>query len=201
MKIEIVPIERVKPYRGNPRINQANVEKVSESLKEFGWRQPIVVDRDFVVIAGHTRLKAAEALGWLEVPVHVAENLSPAQAKAYRLADNRLAENSLWDNAKLCVELADLQALDMVGMTGFTEADLARLFGEPEQEREWEGMPEFRNENKQAFRSIIIHFADQESVEKFAKLLKQEVTPKTRFLWFPKLVIERFADKRYAAQS
>ena len=87
MKIAMLPIEDVKPYARNPRRNDGKaVEKVAASIREFGFRQPIVVDRDMVVVAGHTRLKAAQALGLKRIPVHVAADLTPAQARLYRLA-------------------------------------------------------------------------------------------------------------------
>ena len=81
------PIERVKPYEGNPRINDAAVNAVARSIQKFGFRQPIVVDEDGVIVVGHTRWLAARKLGLNDVPVHVAKGLTPAQVKAYRLAD------------------------------------------------------------------------------------------------------------------
>jgi ParB-like chromosome segregation protein Spo0J len=92
------------------------------------FRQPIVVDEDGVIIVGHTRYKAALKLGMTEVPVHVAVGLSPAQAKAYRIADNQTAQLSGWDDDKLVLELAQLQEMDFeVALTGFSDEDLQRL--------------------------------------------------------------------------
>jgi ParB-like chromosome segregation protein Spo0J len=88
MQVELSPIDSVRPYENNPRLNDAAVDAVAASIKEFGFRQLIVVDEGGVIIVGHTRYKAALKLGLAEVPVHVAAGLSPAQAKAYRLADN-----------------------------------------------------------------------------------------------------------------
>ena len=82
MQITLWPIERVKPYERNPRQNDSAVESVAASLKEFGWRQPIVVDAAGVIVVGHTRWKAAQKLGLKEVPVHVAEDLTAEQTKA-----------------------------------------------------------------------------------------------------------------------
>ena len=98
LKVEWWPTQRVTPYPHNPRkLAPGAVAKVAASLTEFGWRQPIVVDQDGVVIAGHTRLLAAQSLGQEAVPVHVACGLSAAQAKAYRIADNRTAAENTWD--------------------------------------------------------------------------------------------------------
>jgi len=114
MKIDLWPLGRIKPYPNNPRVNDSAVDAVAASLKEFGWRQPIVVDEDGVIIVGHTRWKAAQKLGMTEVPVHVATGLSPEQIKAYRIADNQVATIADWNFDLLPLELADLQAADYV---------------------------------------------------------------------------------------
>src|SRR5690606_321781 len=101
MHVSLTPIERVIPYARNPRNNKAAVAKVAASIREFGWRQPIVVDSNMVVIVGHTRLLAAQQLGLENVPVHIAEGLTEAQVKAYRLADNRTHEEAEWDSELL----------------------------------------------------------------------------------------------------
>lgn len=126
MDIRNVSIDAVKPYERNPRRNEAAVEKIAASLREFGWQQPIVTDAEMVVIAGHTRLLAAKSLGMTEVPVHVAKGLSPSQVKAYRLADNKLGEFAEWDKGLLDMELKDLElALYDMSQTGFTAEELA----------------------------------------------------------------------------
>ena len=102
-------IADIIPYDKNPRLNDGAVEAVANSIKEFGWRAPIVVDKDMVIICGHTRLKAAIQLGLEEVPVHIADNLTPEQVQAYRIADNRTGEIAEWDYSLLPVELKELQ--------------------------------------------------------------------------------------------
>jgi len=98
MKIEIWPLTKIIPFARNARkIPPQAVNKVAASIQEFGWRVPIVVDREGVVICGHTRLLAAQKLGLQEVPVHVADNLTPAQVRAFRLLDNRSHEETSWD--------------------------------------------------------------------------------------------------------
>src|SRR5262249_32042648 len=101
MKNELWKLTDIKPYLGNPPGNDPGVDAVAKSIQEFGFRQPIVVDAEGVILAGHTRYKAALKLGLERVPVHVAVGLSPAQAKAYRLADNATAGLSHWDDDKL----------------------------------------------------------------------------------------------------
>jgi len=118
----MMAIGDVKPYANNPRNNKQAVDKVAASLKEFGFRQPIVVDKDHVVIVGHTRLLAAKKLKMTEVPVLIADDLTDEQVKAYRLADNKTAEFAQWDLDKLTDELAGIADIDMEDF-GFNLAD------------------------------------------------------------------------------
>lgn len=117
MKVKTVSINQIKPYENNPRNNDDAVDAVANSIKEFGWQQPIVVDNDRVIIAGHTRYKAAKKLGYKEVPIVVADNLTKQQVNAYRLADNKVGELANWDTKKLDDELQAL--LDQIDMTDF----------------------------------------------------------------------------------
>jgi len=125
MKIEMRKTAEIKPYERNPRINDAAVDAVARSIKEFGWRQPIVVDAEGVIICGHTRWKAAQKLGLDKVPVHVATDLTPTQVKAYRIADNKLAELAEWNMELLPIELAELKeaGVDMT-LLGFSLDEL-----------------------------------------------------------------------------
>ncbi len=113
MKVIEVPIEQIKPYENNPRINDDAVHETANSIKEFGWQQPIVVDKNNVIIVGHTRLKAAKQLGLTKAPVVIADKLSDEQVKAYRLADNKTGELADWDLELLDLELNDITELDM----------------------------------------------------------------------------------------
>ena len=108
MTIKSVSLNDIKPYENNPRINESAVDKVVNSIDEFGFQNPIIVDKNGVIIAGHTRYKAAQKLDLKEVPVIVAENLTEEQAKAYRLADNKTGEFAGWGENKLNAELFEL---------------------------------------------------------------------------------------------
>jgi 3'-phosphoadenosine 5'-phosphosulfate sulfotransferase (PAPS reductase)/FAD synthetase len=133
LRVKYVPIGDVRPYEDNPRRNDGAVRAVVNSLREFGWKQPVVVDADGTIIAGHTRYKAALALEMTHVPVVVASDLTPEQCAAYRLADNRTAELAEWDAELLAQELDGLADLDM-SQFGFdsgetlTGADIDALF-------------------------------------------------------------------------
>ena len=110
------------PYENNPRNNDEAVEYVANSIREFGFKVPIVVDKDNVIVAGHTRLKAAQLLGLEEVPVVVADDLTPEQVKAFRLADNKTGELAEWDFGLLNLELDEIADIDMTGF-GFQIED------------------------------------------------------------------------------
>ena len=129
MQIELRPIADIKPYDRNPRHNDNAVDAVASSIRAYGFRQPIVVDADGVIVVGHTRWKAAQKLGLAQVPVHVATELTAAQAKAYRIADNQVASIADWNYELLPIELAELKALDIeLASLGFDEDDLAKIF-------------------------------------------------------------------------
>ena len=108
MEVTEMPVDSIRPYENNPRNNEPAVEKLANCIREFGWRQPIVVDADGVIVCGHTRYYAALKLGLATVPVHVAYDLTPEKVAAYRLADNKVAEIATWDFDKLDEELKKL---------------------------------------------------------------------------------------------
>ena len=112
MKLKMMAVDDLIPYENNPRNNDEAVDFVANSIKEFGFKVPIVVDSDNVVIAGHTRLKASKKLGLKEVPTIIADDLTEEQVKAFRLADNKAGEIATWDDQKLDLELAGID-LDM----------------------------------------------------------------------------------------
>jgi DNA modification methylase len=131
MLIEMRDIDQIIPYDKNSRVNDGAVDAVVASIREFGWRQPIVLDGEGVIVVGHTRYKAAQKLGLKQVPVHVATDLTPAQARAYRIADNQTATIADWDTDLLPLELADLKGMDVnLSLLGFDAEELARLMGE-----------------------------------------------------------------------
>src|SRR5210317_474656 len=145
MKIETADINTIKPYENNPRkLKDSAIEKVAMSLKEYGFRQPIVVDKDRFIVVGHTRYRASKKLGLKEVPITIADNLTPQQINAYRIADNRTAEESEWDNELLKMELKELDLKDFnLELTGFNEDQLNNmLFEEKEGLTDEDEVPE-----------------------------------------------------------
>lgn len=147
MVVEQWPVTKPQPYERNARIiPQAAISKVAESIKAFGWRQPIVVDEEGVILAGHTRLLAAKQLKLEEVPVYVAKGLSPEQARAYRLMDNRANQESMWDHLVLKDELSRLSAkADFdVTLTGFNDEEFAAFTQQVDSGRYGDAPTEFK---------------------------------------------------------
>ena len=133
MKIKVVPIGKVIPYARNPRKNHRAIDKVAASIQEFGWQQPIVIDSESVIVAGHTRYLAAQKLGLKKIPVHFAEGLSKIKIKAYRLMDNRCRDDSEWEKELLKVELEEIKGngFDLT-LAGFEDVEISKLLEEVE---------------------------------------------------------------------
>lgn len=178
MKIKQTDINKVIPYARNPRNNQGAIAKVAASIKEFGWQQPIVVDSEMVVIAGHTRLAAAQSLGMKTVPVFVASDLTETQVKAYRIADNKIAQSSEWDDDLLALELGDLQEtdfdLDILGWDGalpeFSEMPDYSILDDEDMEGQLDEMAagvkkaiqiEFESQDYELATELVRHFRSQ----------------------------------------
>lgn len=113
MNIVMKKLEELKPYENNPRKNEGAVEKVAESIRQFGFKVPIVISADGTIVTGHTRYKAATELGLNEVPCIIADDLTDEQIKAFRLADNKVGEFSSWDFSLLTQELEELSDFNM----------------------------------------------------------------------------------------
>lgn len=139
-KIVYIQIDKLQEYENNPRKNEAAVDAVAESIKNFNFQVPIVVDANNVIVAGHTRLKAARLLGLEKVPCIVADDLTPEQIKAFRLADNKTGELAGWDFAKLEEELAALDGFDMsaFGFVQNEDVDIDSFFEDSGEKNEKE---------------------------------------------------------------
>lgn len=131
--IIMLPVPEVRPYEKNPRKNADAVKYVKASIEKFGFKQPIIVDSNRVIIAGHTRLEAAKSLGMAEVPCIVADDLTDAQVKALRLADNKVAEFSEWEMNLLGGELGELAEISDIDMGDFGFDDNLDKIGDEEE--------------------------------------------------------------------
>jgi len=208
LRLEYLPVSELIPYTKNPRKNDAAVERIANLIKEYGFKKPILVDEKNnknEIIAGHTRLKAALLLGIEKVPVIFADDLSPEQVKAFRIADNKSSEWAEWDISLLTEEISDLSETGFdIDLTGFSDIEVSNLLpdyndnsspdhsiyggGVPVNDPmgEWNGMPEFNNPDVMGVKQIIVHFETWDDVREFAELVEQKITEKTKYIWFPK---------------
>lgn len=193
MKVVYKNIDDLIPYVNNTRTHSEHqVEQIASSIKEFGFTNPILVDEDGGVIAGHGRIMAARKLHLGAIPTVQLEGLTPAQKKAYIIADNKIALNAGWDDRILKLEMKTLEELNFdATLTGFEQGEITNLFldieeGKTDPDEEWVGMPEFEQEDANSFRKIIVHFECESDAQEFARLLGQEITDKTKSIWHPK---------------
>ena len=176
-EVNMVQIGSIKPYETNPRDNKKSVDKVVDSIKQYGWRVPIVVDENSVILAGHTRYKAARILGLESVPVHMADNLTDEQKTAFRIMDNKAQDFSEWDKDLLTVELKKLADLDFdMAMTGFSFDEIEKLtqdlldFEEPQEiitDQEFEKLDDIQSSNVR----MVNLFLNQESEPYFQEMI------------------------------
>jgi hypothetical protein len=206
MKTESVKIKDLLNDPSNVRKHdERNIDAIKASLKRFGQQKPIVVDVKGIVVAGNGTLDAAKSLGWKEVQV-VRTKLEGAEAIAYAVADNRTAELAIWDEDALAQTLAALHTDESIDelVTGFTQLDFDELCVPKEDvdlSDEWEGMPEFIQEDKTAHKRIVVHFKDEKTVKDFAEKMDVSITAKTQYIWLPKQETEYVQHKKYVSQE
>lgn len=134
MSVVELSIDEIIPYDNNPRRNEKAVEAVANSIREFGFKNPIILDKDYVIISGHTRRLAALKLGLEKVPCYIAADLTDEQVRAFRLADNRVASFATWDEEKLREEIKGIAGIDMTDF-GFKEDVIKDIFKEQKMHR------------------------------------------------------------------
>ena len=160
-------ISEIKPYERNPRRNDEAVTYLVESISSFGFKQPIVVDKDGVIVAGHTRFKAAKQLGMTEVPCVVADDLTPEQIKAFRLADNKVGEIATWDFELLHLELDDLEdfEIDMSDFGFYNDFDEDQFDDLFERKPEPEAAQEAEEQAPEFWKVIVRAESEEEAKE------------------------------------
>lgn len=196
-KIVLTETNKLVPYARNSRVHsEEQVAQIAASIQEWGFTVPILIDEKNTLIAGHGRLLAAQKLELEKVPVMVAKNWSDAQKAAYVIADNKLTENSRWDEELLKVEIKQLEFDQFdVSKLGFGLDEMADLFldkdfGETDAFNEWQDMPEYDNDEIQYFRSIKVHFDNQEDVDEFAAKTGLKLSEATKFIRYPENIKE-----------
>jgi len=205
LSIEYKATGELVPYVNNSRTHsEQQVQQVAASIKEFGFTNPILIDEDGGIIAGHGRLLAAQLLGLSDVPTITLKGLTEAQKKAYVIADNKLALNSGWDSELLKIELDALKESDFnLDAIGFEESELLNLLlgveqGELDTDEEWTDMPEFDQPDATSFRKLIVHFDTPEDAAEFFSIIGQSDTGKTKSTWFPEKERNDFEAERYS---
>lgn len=160
-KIEQIETGKLIPYARNSRTHsEAQVAQIAGSIREFGFTNPVLIDAENGIIAGHGRIMAAQKLGLKDVPCIRLDHLTETQRKAYVIADNKLALNSGWDEEMLSLELSDLRELDFdLGLLGFTEDEVGAF------DVEEAGMPELSSDDKQPFQQMTFTVHDEQAEE------------------------------------
>ena len=202
MKVKQTKLNDLKPYENNPRLHsELQIIQIATSIKEFVFINPILADEKNMILAGHGRFLASQRLELDKVPVVVVEGLSEAQKKALVIADNKIASNSEWDEDLLWEEIRKLNELGFdINKLAFEEMEVLPMIDPnvvSDLTGEWEDMPEFTEDDKTAFRTILVHFTCEEDVDKFSKLVKQSFTDKTKFMWYPEQENMDTEAKRY----
>lgn len=199
-----VQVDALIPAARNSRTHSPDqIAQIAGSIREFGFTNPVLIDGVRGIIAGHGRVLAARKLGLATVPCIELGHLSEMQKRAYIIADNKLALNAGWDLEMLRIEIEGLLSDDFdVSLAGFDASDLTSILldretGENDAAAEWQGMPEFNQEDQSAYKRLVVNFATQADVNRFAELIEQAVSEKTRSIWFPAAEIGHYADKSY----
>lgn len=205
LKIVYRPLKDLTPYASNARTHDdRQVLQLVASIEEFGWTNPILIDEHGEIVAGHGRVLAAEQIGIASVPTITLSGLSDAQKAAYRIADNRLPLNAGWNGELLKLEIEALQDVEFdVGLLGFSDLELGDILGvEPDDPSDhWVGMPAFDQENNNGVRQLIVHFETDADVALFAQLVQQQITAKTKYIWYPEHKRESTVNKAYISDE
>ena len=205
MSIEVLEknLSDLKENPDNPRDHSSKqVDQIASSIKEFGFVNPILIDEEDSIIAGHGRFKAAKKIKLKKVPTICLKGLSENQKKALIIADNKIAINSSWNEDLLWNQIKQLTDIDFdISIIGFDKEQIIPFIADDNLVddilEEWNDMPEFDQSDLTAKRSIIVHFAKEEDVEKFFKLVNQSYTDKTKYIWFPEQADMDTESKRY----
>lgn len=218
LKIVMTPLEKLKGYENNARTHsEEQVDDIARSIEKFGFLNPILVDGEGEIIAGHGRYAAASKLGLKKVPTIDASHLSEEQVRLYRIADNRIAEKSEWNKDLLKLEFEQILELGTetdLSITGWDFPKLQELLATPDQvvdeatATEWKEMPSFDHKDESAFFAVKVSFANAEAVADFAKLIGQDISVGEgkdrryiKSIWHPKAEIRTMMDKRYDSEA
>ena len=190
------------PYTNNSRLHdETQLGQLVASINEFGFTNPVLLDGANGIIAGHGRVMAANVLGLETVPTIELEHLTDEQKAAYVIADNKLAQNAKWDDEILRLELQSLSDVDYdLSILGFDEASLSRLLDVAETAdafEEYNQAIEYENKNANPYKSLIVHFENEQDVDNFKHLIKQNFSNSAKYIYHPIQVRKETESKRY----
>lgn len=201
-EIKNIPITEIKVFEQNAKKHDEHqVDLISKSIEQFGFNQPIVLDKNNEIVVGHGRYFAALRLNLQEVPVLILDNLNDLQIQAYRIADNKLNESE-WDWGAL---IENLKFLDSEGfdssVTGFDLEKFQNTEVINDPQGEWNGLPEYSAGDPLAYRKIVVSFKNEEDIQSFGNLIGLTVTDKTKDCWYPPKKNDVLKDKAYVDES
>jgi hypothetical protein len=190
------------PYANNSRLHdETQLGQLVASINEFGFTNPVLLDGANGIIAGHGRVMAANVLGLETVPTIELQHLTDEQKAAYVIADNKLAQNAKWDDEILRLELQSLSDADYdLSILGFDEASLSRLLDVAETAdafEEYNEAIEYENKNANPYKSLIVHFENEQDVDNFKHLIKQNFSNSAKYIYHPLQVRKETESKRY----
>ena len=190
------------PYANNSRLHdETQLGQLVASINEFGFTNPVLLDGANGIIAGHGRVMAANVLGLDTVPTIELQHLTDEQKAAYVIADNKLAQNAKWDDEILRLELQSLSDADYdLSILGFDEASLSRLLDVAETAdafEEYSEAIEYENKNANPYKSLIVHFENEQDVDNFKHLIKQNFSNSAKYIYHPIQVRKETESKRY----
>tara|TARA_Y100000592_G_C5442932_1_gene304414 strand:- start:118 stop:768 length:651 start_codon:yes stop_codon:yes gene_type:complete len=202
LAIENKPLEEIKPFQNNPRVHsELQVKQICKSISEFGFVNPILLDENNTILAGHGRFLAAEMLKMTTIPTVKVTNLNDKQKKALVIADNKITLNSVWDTDRLWEQVKQLNAEGFdLDILAFDNNELLPMIDSNtvlDVSGEWENMPEFVQGDKTPYQTIFVHFTCETDREKFADLIQQPLTEKTKTVWYPQQESMDTVNKRY----
>lgn len=215
-KIKQVNVNELIFYKNNARVHpDKQIEQIANSIIKFGFNNPILINSENIIIAGHGRLMAAKKIGLKTVPAIYLKHMTEDEVRAFIILDNKIASNANWDYDILSEEmdLIDMSELD-IDLLGFTEHELTSLleFNSPVFDitgvdskinnkkyynEEWHGMPEFNQPDKTSNRRLIVHFRSETDIKKFFNLINQSFTNKTNSIWYPVQINMDTNNRRY----
>ena len=199
--------ESLSPYDRNSHVHsERQIDQIVNSIREFGFTIPVLVDEKSMLIAGHGRVMAAHKMGLAEIPVMVATGWTDQQKRAYVIADNKLTENSTWDEELLKSEIKQLEFeeynLDFLGfdVDELTNLFLDKEFGKTDALEEWTDLPEYEGLDP-CYKKVVVNFDDEESFNKFFEVVGQDHTEKTKSIWFPEKEKRNLKDLEWADEG